>query len=233
MHDQCSNSVICNFPPMSAPAVHRTCESVTRRLPTKLPTSRKKRPHRRLFQDLIKQPLETVSHPALQGTEGHIAPKHLKYIGSYNWIDASTPTIIVPGQSIVSLVPRLIRATPRTTLVVYRESSDMDGEAHTPGCSPRQRQGFHRPERSPHETQIHSPPSHQSRPDHRDPEEGPIQVRLVFSRFRDRPNRPAEVGCVGKQQIRPRVENRHPTRGREDRSHEQLATGNKTDQRAV
>jgi hypothetical protein len=50
-----------------------------------------------MFEDLAKKPLGTVPTPALQGTEGHIVPKDLRYIGSYNWIDASTPTIVVPG----------------------------------------------------------------------------------------------------------------------------------------
>ncbi|KAF9778716.1 hypothetical protein BJ322DRAFT_1114053 [Thelephora terrestris] len=82
---------------MSAQPVYRTCESSLGRLPTKLPTPRTKRLHRWMFSDLLKHPLEIVSPPALQGIEKHIAPKHLKYIGSYNWIDAPTPTIIVPG----------------------------------------------------------------------------------------------------------------------------------------
>ena len=130
--------------------------------------------------------------------------------------------------------PQLIWATLCTTLVVYRKSSDMGGEAHTPDCSPRQRQRFHRSERLPHETQIHSPASHQSCADHHDPEEAPIQVRLVFSRFRDRPKRPTKVGCMGKQQVRPpRMEARYSTRRRKDRSHQRLATGDETDQRAV
>lgn len=80
---------------------YRTCEPAISRLPTRLSASRKKRLHRWMFHDLIQQPLETLSHPTLQGPEGHIAPRDLKYIGSYNWIDAPTPTIIVPGQSIV------------------------------------------------------------------------------------------------------------------------------------
>ena len=86
---------------MSTPTVYRTCESAISHLLFKPSTPRKERLYRRMFYDLIKQPLETVSPPALQGTERHIVPKDLKYIGSYNWIDAPTPTIIVPGQSIV------------------------------------------------------------------------------------------------------------------------------------
>ena len=86
---------------MSTSTTYRTCGSVVTRLPTKFQTPRKERINQWMFHDLIKQPLETVSHPALQGTEEHIVPKGLKYIGSYNWIDAPTPTIVVPGQSVV------------------------------------------------------------------------------------------------------------------------------------
>ena len=57
-----------------------------------------------MFYDLTKKPLESVPPPTLQGTEGHIVPKDLKYIGSYNWTDAPSPTIIVPGQSIALLI---------------------------------------------------------------------------------------------------------------------------------
>lgn len=86
---------------MSAPTrVYRTCESATSRLPTRPSTAlRKARLYRSMLHDLTEQSLGTVSPPALQGTERHIMPKDLKYIGSYNWIDAPTPTIIVPGQS--------------------------------------------------------------------------------------------------------------------------------------
>lgn len=90
---------------MSTPsAAYRTCASATSHLSVKFRVPREQRIQRWIFQDLIKQPLETVSHPALQGTEGHIVPKDLEYIGSYNWIDAPRPTIIVPGQSVVSAV---------------------------------------------------------------------------------------------------------------------------------
>lgn len=81
---------------MSVPTAYRACETAITRLPTKLPTPREMR-LRRMFEDLAKKPLGTVPTPALQGTEGHIVPKDLRYIGSYNWTDASTPTIVVPG----------------------------------------------------------------------------------------------------------------------------------------
>lgn len=92
--------------------------------------------------------------------------------------------------------PRLIWATSRATLIVYREPSDMGGEPSTPGCSPRHRQEFHRPERSPHETVIHTPDSRQGHADRHGPEEGRrFQAQSVSSRFRGRSKWPAEVGC--------------------------------------
>lgn len=173
------------FPSMSVPTVYRTCKSTTNRLPLKPPASRKKRLYRWMLCDLVEKPLETVSPPALQGTEGHIVPRGLKYLGSYNWTDAPKPTIIVPGQSIVP--PVLGRSGQLDAPhVLYRESSDMGGEVHTPDCSPRQRRGFHRPERTSHEEEVHAPASDQGSADYRDPEEGLIQIRLVLSRFCDR-----------------------------------------------
>lgn len=93
------------FPVMSTSSMCRTRESAISRLPTMFRTPRQERINRWMFHDLVEPPLETVSHPALQGTEEHIVPRGLKCIGSYNWIDAPTPTIIVPGQSIVFPFP--------------------------------------------------------------------------------------------------------------------------------
>ena len=73
-----------------------------------------------MFDDLIKLPLEAVPPPVLRGFEGHIVPKDLRYIGSYNWIDAPTPTIIVPGQTIISPLPARSVQLRAPSLVVYR-----------------------------------------------------------------------------------------------------------------
>ena len=46
---------------------------------------------------LIKDVLETLSLPTLEGSERDIVPEDLVYIGSYNWVDSPNPMIIVPG----------------------------------------------------------------------------------------------------------------------------------------
>ena len=46
---------------------------------------------------LIKDVLETLSPLTLEGSERDIVPEDLVYIGSYNWVDSPTPTIVVPG----------------------------------------------------------------------------------------------------------------------------------------
>ena len=43
--------------------------------------------------------------PNLDGSEGAAVPKETTYIGSYNWVGAPIPTIIVPGQRISSSTP--------------------------------------------------------------------------------------------------------------------------------
>jgi hypothetical protein len=89
---------------MPASIVRHTCETPITRLLTKSPLPRKKRLHGLMLSGLVKPPLKIIP-PTLQGIESHIVPNDLKYIGSYNWIDASTSTIIVPGQSIISSNP--------------------------------------------------------------------------------------------------------------------------------
>ena len=71
-----------------------------------LPAARKKR-KRNPTSGLLKDVLETLSPPVLEGSERDIVPKDLVYIGSYNWVDSPNPTIIVPGQLIsLSVSPR-------------------------------------------------------------------------------------------------------------------------------
>ncbi|EIW52480.1 uncharacterized protein TRAVEDRAFT_61376 [Trametes versicolor FP-101664 SS1] len=57
-------------------------------------------PDRDLKEGLVSTPLQTLSKPQAvripqSGTA--IQPERLKYIGSYNWVEEATPTIIVPG----------------------------------------------------------------------------------------------------------------------------------------
>ena len=63
------------------------------------PVTRKKR-KRNPISGLQKEVLETLSPPVLEGSERDIVPEGLVYIGSYNWVDSPSPTIIVPGQLI-------------------------------------------------------------------------------------------------------------------------------------
>ena len=46
---------------------------------------------------LLKGAIETLSPPTLNGSEKDVVPEGLIYIGSYNWVDSSNPTIAVPG----------------------------------------------------------------------------------------------------------------------------------------
>lgn len=47
---------------------------------------------------LLRNVLETLSLPILEGSEEDIVLEDLLYIGSYNWVDSVRPTIVVPGQ---------------------------------------------------------------------------------------------------------------------------------------
>ena len=61
--------------------------------PNKQPGARKKRKHNPA-SGLLKDMLETLSPPILDGSERDIAPEDLVYIGSYNWVDSPKPTIV-------------------------------------------------------------------------------------------------------------------------------------------
>ena len=55
---------------------------------------------RDLYEGLNKESTEVMSKPVLnhRSPEQDIQPKNLTYIGSYNWIESTVPTIIVPGE---------------------------------------------------------------------------------------------------------------------------------------
>ena len=55
---------------------------------------------RDLYEGLNKEPVQVVSKPTLasRAPERDIQPKELTYLGSYNWIEATVPSIIVPGE---------------------------------------------------------------------------------------------------------------------------------------
>jgi len=54
---------------------------------------------RDLYQGLDKESTEVISKPTLNPQSGKdLQPKDLTYLGSYNWIEATVPSIIVPGE---------------------------------------------------------------------------------------------------------------------------------------
>ena len=68
-------------------------------------------PDRDLMEGLRSVAIQTISKPQVNvSTSNPIKPENVKYIGSYNWEEESTPTIIVPGTCAVShaYVPRSI-----------------------------------------------------------------------------------------------------------------------------
>ncbi|KAI1783569.1 hypothetical protein LXA43DRAFT_1131139 [Ganoderma leucocontextum] len=55
-------------------------------------------PDRDLMEGLRRQAVQTLSRPQVDTTTGNpVKPENVKYLGSYNWVEESTPTIIVPG----------------------------------------------------------------------------------------------------------------------------------------
>ena len=59
---------------------------------------------RDLMSGLHGEAIQAISKPQVDAASaGVIRPENVKYIGSYNWVDEASPTIIVPGTSIVLL----------------------------------------------------------------------------------------------------------------------------------
>jgi hypothetical protein len=55
-------------------------------------------PDRDIMQGLFQTSLQTVSKPAADSADKQVEISNLQYVGSYNWTDSTSPTIIVPGQ---------------------------------------------------------------------------------------------------------------------------------------
>jgi hypothetical protein len=53
-----------------------------------------------MFEGLVPSPIRSVARPRTSADtdENEIRVKDLEYIGSYNWVEAQKPTIIVPGK---------------------------------------------------------------------------------------------------------------------------------------
>ena len=61
---------------------------------------------RDIYEGLAYDTIQTLSKPEIDVTSGEsIRPKDVAYLGSYNWVDESHPTIIVPGETFNSLSP--------------------------------------------------------------------------------------------------------------------------------
>lgn len=55
-------------------------------------------PDRDLMEGLPSIAIRTISKPQVDVSVGNaVKPEDVKYVGSYNWVEESTPTIIVPG----------------------------------------------------------------------------------------------------------------------------------------
>lgn len=55
---------------------------------------------RRILDGLSSTPLQTISIASPQTSDKEVKITDLKYIGSYNWLDKPSPTIIVPGMDL-------------------------------------------------------------------------------------------------------------------------------------
>ena len=56
-------------------------------------------PSRDLYEGLNKESTEVISKPSLDiRASDQLQPKNLVYLSSYNWIEATAPSIIVPGE---------------------------------------------------------------------------------------------------------------------------------------
>lgn len=57
-------------------------------------------PERSLTEGLHPIPIKTVARPtSQQASKNVIAVRNLEYIGSFNWTNATKPTVIIPGSS--------------------------------------------------------------------------------------------------------------------------------------
>ena len=71
--------------------------SVMSTQPLARPSGTRKKNKHNPTSGLLKDVVETLSPPTLEGSERDVVPEDLVYIGSYNWVDSPNPTILVPG----------------------------------------------------------------------------------------------------------------------------------------
>lgn len=75
----------------------RGIPSTRQALPSTAAPSPPPRPDRRITDGLKASPAQVIATPD-EDSDVNIQITGLKYIGSYNWVEARTPTIIVPGK---------------------------------------------------------------------------------------------------------------------------------------
>ena len=56
------------------------------------------------LEGLRTESISTISRPADESNGKDIVIKDLTYLGSYNWVDAKQPTIIVPGAPLIRIL---------------------------------------------------------------------------------------------------------------------------------
>ena len=81
---------------MSSP-VYRTPNRRTR-ASFSVPSTPKLPADRDILDGLLPSPIQTVTKPSASADDDEVKVNDLKYIGSYNWVEAQKPTIIVPGK---------------------------------------------------------------------------------------------------------------------------------------
>ena len=62
-------------------------------------------PDRNITDGLAPSAIQTIKKPVADPTDEEIKITDLSYIGSFNWVEASVPTIIVPGKSNITHTP--------------------------------------------------------------------------------------------------------------------------------
>ena len=97
-------------------------------------------PSQDLYKGLNREPTETMDKPFLNSEAKEIQPKNLTCLGSYNWIEATVPKIIVPGELTANTFATLSVTPPHS--YIYHRALTLIFQVH-PGS------GLTNPSRSP------------------------------------------------------------------------------------
>ena len=129
---------------------------------------------RDLYEGLNKESTEVISKPTLicRVREPDIQPKDLIYLGSYNWIEATVPSIIVPGEfwspATLSTTPPHFLSTSRPSSPLLRRAEGMGRQAPPTNRRVGPRLRLRRPKWSP-DGFPYSLPTHPGSPRRRIP----------------------------------------------------------------